>query len=49
MTTSGDYELRVDLRSENESVYALYDSFQVDSSTDYYRLHLGSYSGTAGE
>ncbi|KAL8213223.1 UNVERIFIED_CONTAM: hypothetical protein K2H54_061478 [Gekko kuhli] len=49
LTTSGDYELRVDLRSENESVYALYDSFRVDSPTDYYRLHLGSYSGTAGD
>ncbi|XP_060094560.1 tenascin-X [Heteronotia binoei] len=49
LTTSGDYEVRVDLRSENESVYALYDSFRVDSPTNYYRLHLGSYSGTAGD
>nr|XP_056700124.1 tenascin-X [Euleptes europaea] len=49
LTTSGDYELRVDLRAGNESVYALYNSFRVDSPTDYYRLHLGSYSGTAGD
>ncbi|XP_077186906.1 tenascin-X isoform X4 [Paroedura picta] len=49
LTTSGDYEVRVDLRSVNESVYALYDSFRVDSPTDYYRLHLGGYSGTAGD
>ncbi|XP_054834869.1 tenascin-X isoform X2 [Eublepharis macularius] len=49
MTTSGDYELRVDLRAGDESVYAVYDSFRVDSPADYYRLHLGSYSGTAGD
>ncbi|XP_066471433.1 tenascin-X isoform X2 [Tiliqua scincoides] len=49
LTTSGDYELRVDLRAGNESVYATYQHFRVDSPADYYRLHLGSYSGTAGD
>ncbi|XP_062829644.1 tenascin-X isoform X9 [Anolis carolinensis] len=49
LTSSGDYELRVDLRAGNESVYANYQSFRVDSPADYYRLHLGSYSGTAGD
>ncbi|KAH0630540.1 hypothetical protein JD844_013660 [Phrynosoma platyrhinos] len=42
LTSSGDYELRVDLHAGNESVYATYQSFRVDSPADYYRLHLGS-------
>ncbi|XP_077777007.1 tenascin-X isoform X9 [Podarcis muralis] len=49
LTTSGDYELRVDLRAGNESVYATYQNFRVDPPADHYRLHLGSYSGTAGD
>ncbi|XP_053147348.1 tenascin-X isoform X2 [Hemicordylus capensis] len=49
LTTSGDYELRVDLHAGNESAYAKYQHFLVDSPADYYRLHLGSYSGTAGD
>lgn len=39
----------MDLRAGNESVYATYQHFRVDPPADYYRLHLGSYSGTAGE
>ncbi|XP_015677833.1 tenascin-X, partial [Protobothrops mucrosquamatus] len=49
LTSSGDYELRVDLRARDESVYATYQSFRVDPPADYYRLHLGSYHGTAGD
>uniref|UniRef100_A0ABM5FGV3 Tenascin-X isoform X2 n=1 Tax=Pogona vitticeps TaxID=103695 RepID=A0ABM5FGV3_9SAUR len=49
LTSSGDYELRVDLRAGKESVYATYQSFRVDPPADYYRLHLGSYNGTAGD
>uniref|UniRef100_A0A8D0GFL2 Tenascin XB n=1 Tax=Sphenodon punctatus TaxID=8508 RepID=A0A8D0GFL2_SPHPU len=49
LTSSGDYELRVDLRARNESVYASYQRFRVDSPTEHYRLHLAGYSGTAGE
>ncbi|XP_039192439.1 tenascin-X-like isoform X4 [Crotalus tigris] len=49
LTSSGDYELRVDLRARDESVYATYQSFRVDPPADYYRLHLGSYRGTAGD
>ncbi|XP_060125914.1 tenascin-X isoform X9 [Zootoca vivipara] len=49
LTTSGDYELRVDLRAGNDSVYATYQNFRVDPPADHYRLHLGSYSGTAGD
>ncbi|NXC12191.1 TENN protein, partial [Corythaeola cristata] len=50
--TSGSpirYELRVDLRTASESVYAVYDFFQVASSRDRYRLSLGNYRGDAGD
>ncbi|KAJ7331769.1 hypothetical protein JRQ81_013949 [Phrynocephalus forsythii] len=43
------YELRVDLRTNNESAYAVYDMFQVGSSRDRYRLSVGNYRGTAGD
>ncbi|XP_062990097.1 tenascin-N [Elgaria multicarinata webbii] len=43
------YELRVDLRTHNESAYAAYDLFQVGSSRDRYRLAVGKYRGTAGD
>ncbi|POI24456.1 hypothetical protein CIB84_011794, partial [Bambusicola thoracicus] len=43
------YELRVDLRTANESAYAVYDFFQVASSRERYRLSVGNYRGNAGE
>ncbi|XP_053247209.1 tenascin-N [Podarcis raffonei] len=43
------YELRVDLRTHNESAYAIYDLFQVGSSRDRYKLSVGKYRGTAGD
>ncbi|NXR04975.1 TENN protein, partial [Sagittarius serpentarius] len=43
------YELRVDLRTASESVYAVYDFFQVASSRDRYRLSVGNYRGDAGD
>ena len=49
LTRAGDYSLRVDLRAGDEAVFAQYDSFQVDSAEEYYRLHLEGYHGTAGE
>ncbi|KAG8127568.1 hypothetical protein E2320_014536 [Naja naja] len=49
LTSSGDYELRVDLRAGDEYVYATYQNFRVDPPADHYRLHLGSYHGTAGD
>uniref|UniRef100_A0ABM5G9I8 Tenascin-N isoform X3 n=1 Tax=Pogona vitticeps TaxID=103695 RepID=A0ABM5G9I8_9SAUR len=42
------YEMRVDLRTSNESAYAAYDLFQVGPSRDRYRLSVGKYKGTAG-
>lgn len=43
------YELRVDLWTASESVYAVYDFFQVASSRERYRLSVGNYRGNAGE
>ncbi|NXD83896.1 TENN protein, partial [Halcyon senegalensis] len=43
------YELRVDLRTASESVFAVYDFFQIASGRDRYRLSVGSYRGNAGD
>nr|XP_020829761.1 tenascin-X isoform X2 [Phascolarctos cinereus] len=49
LTQAGDYSMRVDLRTSNESAFAEYDFFTVDSAAKYYRLHLEGYHGTAGD
>ena len=50
LTSRGTWVLRVDLEDfDGETVYALYDSFQVESAHNYFRLKIGSYSGTAGD
>ncbi|DAA21223.1 TPA: tenascin-R-like [Bos taurus] len=49
MGTPTRYEVRVDLQTANESAYAVYDSFQVASSKERYRLTVGKYRGTAGD
>ncbi|XP_047651404.1 tenascin-X isoform X9 [Phacochoerus africanus] len=49
LTKAGDYSLRVDLRAGEEAVFAQYESFQVDSAAEHYRLHLEGYHGTAGD
>ncbi|NXJ63880.1 TENN protein, partial [Rostratula benghalensis] len=43
------YELRVDLWTASESVYAVYDFFQVASGKERYRLSVGNYRGNAGD
>lgn len=43
------YELRVDLRTADDSAYAQYDVFRVASSKDKYRLTVSGYKGTAGD
>ncbi|RUS72365.1 hypothetical protein EGW08_019881 [Elysia chlorotica] len=49
ITSTGKYELRVDLKYNGQSKFARYDRFFIDSEDDKYKLHLGSYSGTAGD
>ncbi|XP_024212891.2 tenascin-X isoform X2 [Pan troglodytes] len=49
LTQAGDYSMHVDLRAEDEAVFAQYDSFRVDSAAEYYRLHLEGYDGSTGD
>ncbi|XP_078422639.1 tenascin-X-like [Cetorhinus maximus] len=48
MTSQQRYELRVDLRNGNESAYATYDNFVVESLAQKYKLKVGKYAGNAG-
>ena len=49
LTSQRAYELRIDLADwEGNTRYAVYDSFSVADESDYYRLSIGPYSGTAG-
>ncbi|XP_072520602.1 tenascin isoform X3 [Salminus brasiliensis] len=49
ITSLGQYELRVDLRDKGESAYAQYDKFSVSEPRTRYKVHVGGYSGTAGD
>ncbi|KAG9471821.1 hypothetical protein GDO78_022597 [Eleutherodactylus coqui] len=49
ISSSGSYELRVDLRTAAEAAYALYDDFRVESEEQMFRLRLGQYKGNAGD
>ncbi|XP_018088380.1 tenascin isoform X1 [Xenopus laevis] len=49
LTSQGQYELRVDLRDHDETVYAVYDKFAVGDAKSRYRLRVDGYSGTAGD
>ncbi|XP_041068492.1 tenascin-like isoform X14 [Carcharodon carcharias] len=48
MTSQQRYELRVDLRNDDESAYATYDNFVVESPAQKYKLKVGKYAGNAG-
>lgn len=49
ITSLGQYELRVDLRDKGESAYAQYDKFSVSEPRTRFKVHVGGYSGTAGD
>ncbi|XP_028390982.1 ryncolin-1-like [Dendronephthya gigantea] len=50
LTKSGQNVLRVDLMDFNGAeAYAKYGTFSVADESDKYRLHIGSYSGNAGD
>uniref|UniRef100_A0A671N8V6 Tenascin XB n=1 Tax=Sinocyclocheilus anshuiensis TaxID=1608454 RepID=A0A671N8V6_9TELE len=48
-TKMSPMSLRVDLRAGDESVYAHYSSFSVDSVKKHYTVRVSGYSGTAGD
>ncbi|XP_036000565.1 tenascin isoform X3 [Fundulus heteroclitus] len=49
ITSGGQYELRVDLRDKGEMAYAYYEKFSVSEPRTRYKVHVGGYSGTAGD
>lgn len=50
MTKQAQYKLRVSLEDwQGRLVFAEYDSFHLEPESDWYRLRLGQYSGTAGD
>ncbi|KAG7498368.1 tenascin-like isoform X5 [Solea senegalensis] len=49
ITSSGHYELRVDMRDKGKSVYAQYDKITIAEPRTRYKLYVGAYSGTAGD
>ncbi|KAM7416891.1 hypothetical protein PAMA_018798 [Pampus argenteus] len=49
ITAGGQYELRVDLRDKEETAYAQYDKFSVSEPRTRYKVHVGGYSGSAGD
>ena len=49
VTSSGQYELRIDLRYKGKSAYAHYDKFALADEHEKYTISLGSYDGTAGD
>uniref|UniRef100_A0A8D0ASX2 Tenascin Cb n=1 Tax=Sander lucioperca TaxID=283035 RepID=A0A8D0ASX2_SANLU len=49
ITAGGQYELRVDLRDKGETASAQYDKFSISEPRTRYKVHVGGYSGTAGD
>ncbi|VDI77825.1 Hypothetical predicted protein [Mytilus galloprovincialis] len=50
LTSSGTYELRIDLTDKNNTKkYAKYKTFVVGDATSQYKLAIGGYSGDAGD
>ncbi|CAC5362613.1 Fibrinogen-like protein A,Ryncolin-4,Angiopoietin-related protein 7,Ficolin-3,Ficolin-1-B,Ficolin-2,Ryncolin-1,Tenascin-R,Fibrinogen-like protein 1,Tenascin-X,Tenascin-N,Ryncolin-3,Tenascin,Fibroleukin,Fibrinogen C domain-containing protein 1,Ryncolin-2,Fibrinogen beta chain,Angiopoietin-related protein 2,Angiopoietin-2,Microfibril-associated glycoprotein 4,Fibrinogen alpha chain,Ficolin-1-A,Ficolin-1,Angiopoietin-4 [Mytilus coruscus] len=50
LTSSGTYELRIDLTDKNNYKYnAKYETFVVGDASSQYKLTVGSYSGNAGD
>ncbi|XP_044213966.1 tenascin [Thunnus albacares] len=49
LTSIGPVSLRVDMRSGNDTAYAHYANFSIDSEEKYYTLTVSGYTGTAGD
>lgn len=49
LTSSADYEMRIDFTVNGRDLYARYSSFEISNEADKYRLQLGKYSGTVGQ
>ncbi|XP_029285366.1 fibrinogen-like protein 1 [Cottoperca gobio] len=50
LTSRGNYDLRIDMEDfEGNQRYAEYKNFKVDDEKDQYQLHVGDYTGNAGD
>jgi len=49
LTSVGPVSLRVDLQSGNDTAYAHYANFTIDSAERHYTLAVSGYTGTAGK
>ncbi|RUS86805.1 hypothetical protein EGW08_005465 [Elysia chlorotica] len=49
ITSTGKYELMVEIKYRGQSKFANYGTFSIDGEEEKYKLHVGSYSGTAGD
>lgn len=50
LTKQAQYKLRVALEDwQGRQVFAEYDSFHLEPESDWYRLRLGQYHGSAGD
>ncbi|KAI8747835.1 BgiBFREP21.3 [Biomphalaria glabrata] len=47
LTSTGQYDLRIDLEFNNKKYFAQYENFKVFSETEKYTLKIGNYSGNA--
>ncbi|KAG5285547.1 hypothetical protein AALO_G00004640 [Alosa alosa] len=49
ISSQGRYEMRIDMKDGQESVYATYDKFVLGDARSLYKLRIGEYNGTAGD
>ncbi|KAK0065271.1 BpFREP12.3 [Biomphalaria pfeifferi] len=49
LTSTEQYELRIDLEFNNTKYFAQYENFKVLSESEKYKLKIGKYSGNAGD
>uniref|UniRef100_A0A2C9KZ09 Fibrinogen C-terminal domain-containing protein n=1 Tax=Biomphalaria glabrata TaxID=6526 RepID=A0A2C9KZ09_BIOGL len=49
LTSTGQYDLRIDLEFNNTKYFAQYKDFKILSETEKYKLQIGKYSGNAGD
>ncbi|KAI8747845.1 BgiBsFReD29 [Biomphalaria glabrata] len=49
LTSTKNYDLRIDLEFDNKKYYARYTHFDIWGEEDYYKLEINGYSGNAGD
>ncbi|KAK0065169.1 BpFREP19.1, partial [Biomphalaria pfeifferi] len=49
LTSTGQYDLRIDLKYKNNAFFAQYSGFKILSEKEKYKLNIGAYSGNAGD